>query len=580
VHIVNAGGTPKRSERQLRDACRNLPGILVLNAIVNGAHGRVRELDGVIITPTGVFSVEVKGTQLTGTVSTDANRAWTIGGTEADFYGSGPDSSNPLRQARTGAQALAALLRDQKVEAGFVASVVAIAGNSLTLAPHLVGDTHVVTTRDIHTALASGKSRPLTVETVTAVCAALGVDVPTAAILDEGFAVPGSREARVTRNQQLREAATEALADAFGPLPGLLVIPGDHSGNGPDLSAVLVTPGGLYAVKSKATTLRGPLDTSTEPWTIGDTDAHFGRTAPEAQARSMAGWLRKELSEVNVKTKVTAIVTLDGPLDTVPHKSSGVWVTHTADLAGVLLRTRTDLSLEEAQTICAHLSHETTAEELLSEGFQHGDGVPKPEPAETFEVSETSSRQERRLQRLSRAQMAAQTDWTSHNDRRVVGSALAFVLLVGLVPFLDVASYGAGVLLTAVFGSWQLRLRSRYDGERRSGWFAVCTWVTTLVPVMGLFTAAASLSQLSGMPEAERPLASMLICMMSLLFATILLLGRSSFIYPPATVVERYDAKGKATGTYAPMPPPHPVFQRGRAEQLDGDWRPPAAPQA
>lgn len=104
-------------------ALRAQRGLLLTN--VQLPSRRSREVDGVLITPDAVLTIEAKGTGLAGLLSVQPNGPWRIGGTVADF----PSGPNPTSQARQQAQISAGLLAEAGVRTPRIRAIVAIDGD-------------------------------------------------------------------------------------------------------------------------------------------------------------------------------------------------------------------------------------------------------------------------------------------------------------------------------------------------------------------------------------------------------------------------------------------------------------------
>lgn len=145
---------PNGPERAVQENLADLDGVLVSNPKV--AHnGSVRETDGLLITPTGIFVIEAKGTKKgspnSGSLKPLLNGGWTIGGQPAQFHG----NKSPNVQARQAAQTFADYLRENSTMDHFVHAIVSITGDLITMtSPADLGDVTVALDRQLPDALA------------------------------------------------------------------------------------------------------------------------------------------------------------------------------------------------------------------------------------------------------------------------------------------------------------------------------------------------------------------------------------------------------------------------------------------
>src|SRR5664280_2409177 len=114
-------GSPGRSERELAELLKPVAGVLLLN--LKPPVPRTREIDGVLICPHGVFTMEVKHSWRTGTLLPNANSAWKVDGQPE------PQLGNPTDQARVQAQVIGPLLRGAVGAVGYVRALVLVTGD-------------------------------------------------------------------------------------------------------------------------------------------------------------------------------------------------------------------------------------------------------------------------------------------------------------------------------------------------------------------------------------------------------------------------------------------------------------------
>lgn len=182
AHVVELSGHLTYAERRVRDACQHLPGVLVLGAMV-GTGSRLREIDAVLLSPTGLFTVEAKGTRQAGVVATHVNQPWTVDGQPAAFAG----GANPLRQARQGAQMLRAALDAADVDSPFIPAIVAVSGDDVDLPPTALGDTWATSVPNLAATLLRQRSTTISSSSAAAILDAIGVDVPGEVLHAQGF---------------------------------------------------------------------------------------------------------------------------------------------------------------------------------------------------------------------------------------------------------------------------------------------------------------------------------------------------------------------------------------------------------
>lgn len=180
--VVADGAAVSRSERAMMAALRESAGVLLVGFLVSRGH-QTRELDGIVLTRSGITVIEVKGTTRSGVLRFAANAPWTIDGQEWDV----PGGVNPVHQARRGAQLLRQLCAESAIQTGFVDAVVAISG-PVTLVGTGVGDTPVVPVAALGDVLAAGTGNRVSAGTVAQLLSIVGAPPIAAAVLQrEGF---------------------------------------------------------------------------------------------------------------------------------------------------------------------------------------------------------------------------------------------------------------------------------------------------------------------------------------------------------------------------------------------------------
>lgn len=125
-------------ETRVGNTLTDLPGLAFANKYVT-SRNRTREIDWIVITNNTIASIEVKGTKQTGTLITNPNGPWTIGGQKADFVG-GP---NPLGQTRKGASTVRGHLDTTNTALGHYINAITVISGDIITDPHKVGDTWV-----------------------------------------------------------------------------------------------------------------------------------------------------------------------------------------------------------------------------------------------------------------------------------------------------------------------------------------------------------------------------------------------------------------------------------------------------
>lgn len=158
---------PNSAERELIEAIKDLDGVAFIGYMV--AQGeREREIDALVFTPVRAVAIEVKAPMLAtpreGELVPYVNAPWTIGGDKAQFYG----GSNPIGQAKVGAQIFATFLRERMEKTPFVQVAVSIADGDLTMSegPKMIGQTAVGLTSQIVEALELMKKKAIPLEMV------------------------------------------------------------------------------------------------------------------------------------------------------------------------------------------------------------------------------------------------------------------------------------------------------------------------------------------------------------------------------------------------------------------------------
>lgn len=141
--IVSPVGAPEpcASERTFLSHVRDHPGVLLCNVNVpnSAAPGAfTREVDGVVLTPRGIFTAEVKGVRARGVLRPSRMDAWAIvDGLPVEQGGLGevvtPMMGRPHTQALTHSKYLASFLKDAHVVTGWVQAVLVIAGDGVSL---------------------------------------------------------------------------------------------------------------------------------------------------------------------------------------------------------------------------------------------------------------------------------------------------------------------------------------------------------------------------------------------------------------------------------------------------------------
>lgn len=132
--IVSPAGAPEpcASERTFLSHIKDHTGVLLCNVNVpnSGSPGAfTREVDGVVITPRGIFTAEVKGLRARGVLRPSRMDAWAV--VDGDIVT--PMMGRPHAQALTHSKYLASFLKDTGVVSGWVQAVLVIAGDAVSL---------------------------------------------------------------------------------------------------------------------------------------------------------------------------------------------------------------------------------------------------------------------------------------------------------------------------------------------------------------------------------------------------------------------------------------------------------------
>lgn len=248
--IVTPVGAPEpcASERTFLSHVREHTGVLLCNVNVpnSAAPGSfTREVDGVMITPRGIFTTEVKGLAARGVLRPSRMDAWAV----VDGAVVTPMKGRPHAQALTHSKYLASFLKDTGVTAGWVQAVLVIAGDvSLPddVATMVFDNVQVVVSRpgvgDLlgEQSSITGGQQEMSVESVLRLlevfeCTESGPNAE--ALLAEGFRTDADIEAELeARRRQVREeflssvpahatsTETPAIADDHPPLAGVPVL--------------------------------------------------------------------------------------------------------------------------------------------------------------------------------------------------------------------------------------------------------------------------------------------------------------------------------------------------------------------
>lgn len=227
---------PCASERTFISHIKNHTGVLLCNVNVpNSATpgAFTREVDGVMLTPRGIFTVEVKGLRARGVLRPSRMDAWAV--VDGDVVI--PMMGRPHAQALTHSKYLASFLKDTGVTAGWVQAVLVLAGDGVSLpedAETLVFDNvQIVVSRPGVGALFGEQSsitasqQEMSVEAVQRLlevfeCTESGPDA--AALLAEGFRTEATIEEELeARRRQVREEFLSSVPAHAAPgeaIPG------------------------------------------------------------------------------------------------------------------------------------------------------------------------------------------------------------------------------------------------------------------------------------------------------------------------------------------------------------------------
>jgi len=207
------GQASNRGETRVGRALTYLPGIAITNLLATSKN-RTREIDWLVITPTAIAAIEVKGTRQHGTLTTALNGDWTINNTKADFAG-GP---NPLNQTRKAAATARNHLDAANTALGHYVHAICVITGDITVTPHTQGDVWICTPDQLAGVLMRLRAHPLTITTARAVTAAFGTPVPPAVVAAENFPThhtpkPATHSSTHDTRRQARRTAMEHTAN-------------------------------------------------------------------------------------------------------------------------------------------------------------------------------------------------------------------------------------------------------------------------------------------------------------------------------------------------------------------------------
>lgn len=237
------GAPTCHSEREFLRVMADQPGLYLANVNVpnSTAPGAfTREVDGVMLMPDGIYTVEVKGIRARGTLHAPRLDAWTI----VDGTRSVPLRGRPHAQALTHSKYLASFLKDTGVAPGWIRAVLALVGDDLALPE----DAEVLVTDNVYVVLARPgvgqvirqhvagaiSQRELSVELVHTILTAFGcVDSApdTATLVAEGFRTEAAIAAEIehkrdqVRAEYLAAATTSTGTGTYAAEPEVAALP-------------------------------------------------------------------------------------------------------------------------------------------------------------------------------------------------------------------------------------------------------------------------------------------------------------------------------------------------------------------
>lgn len=393
---------------------------------------------------------------------------------------------------------------------------------------------------------------------------------------------------------QHRETLTSserAMVSGMRDLPGVLIVNAliTTGRRAREIDGIWLRPEGAAVIEAKGTAQTGEVRTPANgPWTVaGETAAFPSGPNPLLQARTGAQTLRRTLNDHGVDIGfIPAVVTISGRgLILEPGSVGDMPVLLTDDLSHLpgQLRPGT-LTLCDVHGVLTALglSDEDAPpeEELIGEGFTDAPPPRRPGPARkpakpqpdqydrAAKSSGMSSKDRRRARRF--ADLEAQTikDWQRSNRRRLIASGLAAAVFVGATTQLPFYALMNGLVGAAIAASYQLALRRRLSGKRSSGPLGVAAWLLTLIPIWGIGTSLSWIAALPTEPAIEWPFIAMLSILVAAWMACAVAAGRSSFVHPPAIIIERFDEQGRPTGAFM-------VARTSPLHTARRDWRPP-----
>lgn len=364
-----------------------------------------------------------------------------------------------------------------------------------------------------------------------------------------------------------------AMVRAMRDLPGVLVVNAlvTTGKRTRELDGVWIHPRGLVALEAKGSALRGTVTPhANSAWTIGRATADFASGPnPTLQARLAAQVLKGSLGR-GAKHWVTPVLVVAGDVELAATRVADVHAVATSGLQALLLeqsRTGDVITHADASSILRALDLDGAdapeASELTAEGFP--DAAPQPAPAGA--PSRTGGKERRRARRLAELEAQARQTWHRSHVRRIVASALAAAVLVGVMPRLPWYCTVVGVSTGIGAGLYQLWVRRNRSGPRHHGPNAMALWLLSLLPVAGI---GATLSWMAALPVLETmqwPFVLTLAILLACAMACGVLTGRSAYVHPPELVLERFDEDGRGTGAFT-------LAGVRRDQWPAGDWRP------